>query len=369
MSETWHQVANEADIPSPALLLYRERAEMNIRQMLRIAGDPARLWPHVKTHKMAPLVKAQLALGISSFKCATVAEAEMTATAGASRVLLAYQPVGPGVGRLLELIRRFPQTEFLTIVDSPEVVGGLGAAAQAAGAEISVLLDLDCGMGRTGIAPGAEAARLYGLIGQTRGLAPGGLHAYDGHLHEADLAVRRSLCEAAFAAVLALREELEKSGQQVPRLVAGGTPTFAIHAECHDRYLSPGTSVLWDFGYGDKFPDLPFFPAAALLTRVVSKPCSGRLCLDLGHKAVAAENPPPRVRLLELPNAVAVMHSEEHLVIETERAHEFKIGQCLYGLPRHICPTVALHNEAWIVESGAAGETWPVAARGRKITI
>ncbi len=369
MSDPWYQVGNEAEIPSPALLIHRDRAEENIRQMLRIAGGPARLWPHVKTHKMAPLVKAQIALGISKFKCATVAEAEMTAGAGASQVLLAYQPVGPAIGRLLELIRRFPQTQFLTIVDDAEVVRVLGAAAHGAGCEISVLLDLDCGMGRTGAAPGAAAARLYRLLAETAGLRPGGLHAYDGHLHEADRAVRVRLCQAAFAPVVALREELEAGGLHVPRLIAGGTPTFAIHAEVPRRHLSPGTSVLWDFGYGDKFPDLPFVPAAVLLTRVVSKPCAGRLCLDLGHKAVAAENPPPRVRLLELPTAVAVMHSEEHLVIETERAHEFTIGQCLHGIPRHVCPTVALYNEAWIVQGGAARETWPVTARGRRITI
>src|SRR5947207_2782744 len=83
---------------------------------------------------------------------------------------------------------------------------------------------------------------------------------------------------------------------------AGGSPTFPIHASHTDRECSPGTTVLWDFGYGDKYPDLAFQPAAVLLTRVISKPGPDRLCLDLGHKAVAPEMPHPRVRLLELPD-------------------------------------------------------------------
>jgi len=109
--------------------------------------------------------------------------------------------------------------------------------------------------------------------------------------------------------------------------------------------------------------------AALLLTRVVSKPGANRLCLDLGHKAVAAENPPPRVRVLELPDATAIVHSEEHLVVETPCANEFRIGQCLHGIPRHICPTVALYSEAWVIESGAAHECWPITARARRLRI
>jgi len=70
-----------------------------------------------------------------------------------------------------------------------------------------------------------------------------------------------------------------------------------------------------------------------------------------------------------LPDANATVHSEEHLVIETPRAHEFRIGQCLHGIPRHICPTVALHSEAWVIENGAARESWPITARARRLRI
>ena len=365
----WFCPTDEASIPSPALLLFRERIEHNLRIMIEIAGGPARLRPHVKTHKLGPLVARQIELGITKFKAATIAETEMCAAAGAPDVLLAFPQAGPGITRLCELARRFPKTAFSVVADDPSAVRALSVAALAAGVTIGVFIDLDCGMHRTGIAPGDGAVELYRLIAASPALRAAGLHAYDGHIHEPDEVKRRAICEEAFAPVLALRAKLESLGMPVPVLVAGGTPTFPIHASHNDRDCSPGTTVLWDFGYGDKFADLPFQHAALLLTRVVSKPTPDRLCLDLGHKAVAAENPHPRVRFIELPDAVAVMQSEEHLVIETPRAGEFAVGDVLHGIPRHICPTVALHSEALIIGSGRVVETWPILARARRITV
>ena len=365
----WFRPSDEAAIPSPALLLFRERIEHNLRLMIEIAGGPARLRPHVKTHKLGPLVARQIELGIVKFKAATIAETEMCAAAGATDVLLAFPQAGPGITRLCELARKFPKTAFSVVADDPSAVRTLSAAALAAGVTIDVFMDLDCGMHRTGIAPGDSAVALYKLITELPALRAGGLHAYDGHIHEPDAAKRRAMCEEAFAPVLALRANLESLGLPVPVLVAGGTPTFPFHASHTDRECSPGTTVLWDFGYGDKFDELPFQHAVVLLARVVSKPTSDRLCLDLGHKSVAAENPHPRVRFIELPDAVAVMQSEEHLVLETPRAAEFAVGDVLHGIPRHICPTVALHAEALIVEGGRVAETWPIAARARRLTV
>src|SRR2546423_1439411 len=105
MDSGWFKLSNEAEIPSPALLVYVERAEENIRRMIALAGGSARLRPHIKTHKMPALIERQLRAGISKFKCATIAEAEMTARAGAADVLLAMQPVGPNIDRLIKLIR------------------------------------------------------------------------------------------------------------------------------------------------------------------------------------------------------------------------------------------------------------------------
>jgi D-serine deaminase-like pyridoxal phosphate-dependent protein len=365
----WFQFPDETTIPSPSLVLFRERIEHNFRLMLEIAGGPARLRPHVKTHKLGPLVRRQIELGITKFKSATIAETEMCADAGAADVVFAFPPVGPAITRLCELARRFPSTRFSAVVDNSATTRGLSLAARDASITLDVLMDIDCGMHRTGIAPDETAIELYRLLATAPALRPAGLHTYDGHISEPDPALRRELCEAAFAPVLALRAKLEGMGLPVPRLVAGGSPTFQIHASHPGRECSPGTTVLWDFGYGDKFPDLPFQHAAVLLTRVVSKPGPDRLCLDLGHKAVAAEMPHPRVRLIELPDAVAVMQSEEHLVLGTPRAREFAIGQMLHGIPRHVCPTVALYSEAWVVENGCVAAQWPIPARARRLTL
>jgi D-serine deaminase-like pyridoxal phosphate-dependent protein len=171
------------------------------------------------------------------------------------------------------------------------------------------------------------------------------------------------------APVRALREELAAAGLPVPRLVASGSPTFPIHARSRDVECSPGTVVFWDAGYGDRFTDMDFLPAALVFTRVVSKPGPGRLCLDLGHKAIASEMPHPRVHFPGLADAQAVTHSEEHLVIETPRAAEFAVGDALYGVPQHICPTVALHGIAVVVEHGRAVDRWRITARERAITV
>src|SRR5262249_37819686 len=194
---------------------------------------------------------------------------------------------------------------------------------------------------------------------------------YDGHIRDTDLAERRKNTMAGLERVLALRERLLKRGQDVPRLVLGGTPTFPIHAELElpGVECSPGTVVLHDQSYASRFPDLPFTPAALLLTRVVSHPRPGRLCLDLGHKAVAADPAGPRAWILGIDDATPVIHSEEHLVVETSHDGEFPIGTALLAIPTHICPTVALHRRADVIEDGELVGRWEVTARDRVVGI
>ncbi len=159
----------------------------------------------------------------------------------------------------------------------------------------------------------------------------------------------------------------------MPRVVWGGTPTFAVHAPrtAHDATIecSPGTCVLWDASYAAHLPDLDFLHAAVLLTRVISRPGPNRLCLDLGYKSVASEMPHPRAIFPALPDARALTHSEEHLVIETARAADFPVGTALYALPWHICPTVALHDRVHVVRDHRLVDEWPVTARARRLSI
>ena len=360
MSE-WFHVANAEDVESPSLLVYPERIGGNIRRMVKMAGGPGRLCPHVKTHKLAEVVRLQMAEGVTRFKCATMAEAEMVADCGAADVLVAYPPVGPNQRRFLELMARFPRTAWSVLVDDEGAIRALSLACVAARVTACVLLDLDVGMRRTGITPGERAFELYRTIAALPGLRPGGLHAYDGHLHERDVVARARACEEAFAPVDRLRARLVEAGLPVPRVVAGGTPTFPMHARRGGVDCSPGTCVFWDAGYSAALTDLDFLVAAVVLTRVISRPGPGRLCLDLGHKAIASEMPPPRVRFPELPDAQPAMHSEEHLVIETRVGADLPVGAVVYGIPWHICPTVALHSEVVVVEDGRATQRWEVA--------
>jgi D-serine deaminase-like pyridoxal phosphate-dependent protein len=133
--------------------------------------------------------------------------------------------------------------------------------------------------------------------------------------------------------------------------------------------LSPGTPLLWDAGYGAAYPDLNFLVAAALVGRVVSKPAPGKVCLDLGTKALASEMPQPRVSLLGVGSYRIAGHNEEHLIIESADTARYHPGDVVYGVPVHICPTVARYESASVVERGRCTGEWPIAARNRKITI
>jgi D-serine deaminase-like pyridoxal phosphate-dependent protein len=380
MDAPWYKIKNPDDVPSPALLVYVERVDQNIDWMIQMITAPQgftgggieRLRPHVKTHKMAALVERQLRAGITKFKCATIAEAEMTARSGAPDVLLAMQPVGPNIRRLIKLIQAFPATRFSTILDNLDIARQVSAAATAAITIIDVFLDLDVGMHRTGyplkeFTPAAVA--FCKAIADLKGLHFSGLHAYDGHIHHANAMELERECDFAFAPVQKLADELRAAGLGL-KIIVGGTPTFWVHAGRKGVECSPGTSVLYDVGYGRKFAEqLRFHVAAAVLTRVVSKPAPNLICLDLGHKSIASENPHPRAEFPDLPDAKAVTHSEEHLVLETAAAQNLEVGHVLYALPRHICPTVALYSEAIAVTDSIAGERWPVTARNRILTL
>ncbi|HEX2309611.1 MAG TPA: alanine racemase, partial [Vicinamibacterales bacterium] len=229
-SSRWYEIANVAEIPSPALLVYLDRVDDNIRDMVAVAGPVERLRPHVKTHKLPEIVRRQRVLGIDKYKCATIAEAEMLAECGGRDVLLAYQPVGPNIDRLWQLAARYRQTTFSALVDDEGVARRVSDAFAGTGLTIELLVDVDSGMHRSGIAPDDTAAALYRTLATLPGIAPGGLHTYDGHIRDADVTARAAASDAAFAPVAQLAERLQAAGLPVPRIVAGGTPTFPIHA-------------------------------------------------------------------------------------------------------------------------------------------
>ncbi len=371
-SDSPYRVDDLSQLLSPSLLLFRELLVQNIDAMIDIAGSPARLRPHCKTHKMAEVTRIELSKGIRKHKCATFAEAQMLAEAGAKDVFLAYNPVGPNVERAVEFLRRFPDVAFAVTADHPQTIATLSRAVSAAGRTLDVLLDLDIGFQRTGIAPGDAAVELYRLVANSPGLRAGGLHAYDGQLHQPSRTEREQAVATEWQAVEAFRDRLVAAGLPVPRVIVGGTPTFPIHAANRDPAieLAPGTCVLNDAGYSESYTDMKFTPAAVLLTRAISRPSENRLTLDVGTKAVATDPPIGRRLVIpELPDANQVVHNEEHLVLETPRAHEFTPGDALMAVPRHICPTVALHKDVYVISEGRLIDRWPVTARDRFLGI
>jgi D-serine deaminase-like pyridoxal phosphate-dependent protein len=381
--ESFYQVHNTDELLSPCLLVYPEVIRRNLIEMIRIAGGAQRLRPHVKTHKCAEIVRMELAAGITKHKCATLAEAEMLAECSAPDVLVAYPQAGPNLGELLELIRRFPATKFSVVVDNPQAAGALAAVTeQAAGkrhtSPLDVFIDLDTGMHRTGIAPGAGAVQLAQQIAGCPKLRLIGLHVYDGQNHQSDLDERQGAVLALMQPVLELVGQLQHAGLSINTLVCGGTPTFPVFAdyqlpESLSRggglaiELSPGTSVLSDFNYGRYYRDMDGIAhAALLLTRVISKPADDLLTVDLGYKAVASDQPAGRrCHFPQLPDVEQIQHSEEHLVLRTPQANRYQVGDVLYAIPAHICPTVALHAEVQVIEGAQATGSWPVSARHR----
>ena len=368
MSNDWHIAASSGEIPSPALLIYPDRIEENINRMIAMTGSAERLRPHVKTHKLAEIVKLQLKAGINKFKCATIAEAEMLAQAGAKDILVANQLVGPNAERIAKLANWYRDIRFSTITDDAEALGNLARIAQIHKINLPIFLDIDVGMGRTGIKPGPAAITLYKLINQLPGVEPIGLHVYDGHLHDNNPSERLTKWQTIMGELRTLQNDIDSTGLLIQTIVGGGTPTFPFHAKHTSHECSPGTTLLWDFGYAENFADLEFLHSAVLLCRVVSKPSNNRITLDLGHKGVAAENPHPRIKFLELNDAEAILHSEEHLTLQTEQAENYQVGDVFYGIPRHICPTVALYDRAHVIRNGKLVGQWQITARARKLT-
>lgn len=367
--ENWYEVTNIANFDTPALLFYPERIQSNITIASNIIRDDSLLRPHVKTHKCGEVTRMMMNAGVNKFKCATIAEAEMLAMNQAADVLLAYQPVGIKINRFLQLIKTYPNTKFSCLVDNEASLNAISKAAVQENVIIHLFIDVDTGMHRTGILP-EQTLQLYRLCLDTESIVLLGFHAYDGHINTTDLEQRTKECYAGFNSLSQLVMNLTNDSKNRMVIVAGGTPTFPIYAQMDSVECSPGTFILYDHGYQQSFPDLPFLPAALVVTRVIAVLDEYTVCLDLGHKAIAAENClDHRIRFLNAPGVVFIGHSEEHLVISTKTSHQLKLGDVLYGLPVHICPTCALYDIANIVVDRKMAGEWKIIARNRKITI
>lgn len=369
MNNSWYTIENMDHVDSPALVVYVDRVRKNIETLLGMIDDVQRLRPHIKTHKSPDITKMLLEAGITKYKCATIAEAEMLGQSKTPDVLLAYQPVGPKIDRLVKLIQRYPETKYSCLVDNTDSARAIADKARIKGVTIPVYIDLNVGMNRTGISPGDKAIELVRQIESLDGIQVVGLHVYDGHIRSTDYIEKKRQCDASFAPVQTMKNQLAEEDIHLT-IVAGGSPTFPVHANRSDVECSPGTFVYWDKGYQETCPEQHFLPAALVISRVISHVKENKYCLDLGHKSIAPENPlERRVHFYNAPELTFSGQSEEHLVVESPEDQKLSVGDVLYGVPIHICPTVALYDHVLVVEDSRVVDSWKVVARDRKLTV
>ena len=358
------------ELMTPVLVVYLDHVRENLRRVIAHVGGVDRWRPHVKTSKI-PAVFAEMArAGIRHFKCATTREAacllEALAAEGVADadLLLAYPLVGPSLRRLGEVARAHPGARVSVLCEDQDAVDGIPA-------ELTVFVDVNPGMHRTGIPVG----RSDDILAVARAAGPRfrGVHFYDGHLHAGGPEQRRADVFACYEPLLDLLEELDRAGIPVGEVITSGTPSF-LHALAHGplreldavHRVSPGTVVYHDLRSEQENADLDLVPAALVLARVVSHPQDDRVTCDAGSKALAAEAGDPSAFVLGRPELVAETPSEEHLPLRVTSGTRPPRGTRLLLIPRHVCPTVNLAEEAVLVEGGAVVGMAEVAARAHE---
>ena len=368
MLENLYTVSDSEEIITPNLVYYKDIIIENTKKAINIAGDADRLWPHVKSHKMSEMIKLQKEMGIKKFKCATIAEAEMLVNCHAGDIVLAYPLIGPNIKRFIDLEKSTKKSRLWAIGDNYEQLKLLSEQSVLEGAKIRVLLDVNLGMDRTGI-PIEKAEDLYRKCYELDGIELDGLHCYDGNQNNKDINIRKKEVADSIQIIKLIVQSLQDDGLSCSVIIAGGTPSFPCYAKYKGIYLSPGTLFLSDYGYLNNLPDLKFIPAAALITRVISHPNDNLFTIDLGYKGIAADP----AGLVGFENEAShFFQSEEHWVFRMEKGYEKdlpKIGDVLYVIPTHICPTSALYPKALVSQNGKIIDVWQVTARNRKITI
>ena len=371
MQKNWWKIKSELRIDTPFLAVYEDRIRINLERLIKsVKGDTLKLRPHIKTHKIGEILELFKIYNIKKVKCATIAEAELAAIHEIPDILLAYQPVGLKKERWIELIKKYPNSAFSTIVDNLESAIALDKIARKNKLKIMVYLDLNTGMNRTGISISKDWPILIEKIIKLKNIRFAGIHIYDGHL-KGDAEQRKTEAEKSFSIVNEQIEKLQETVKYQLKIVAGGSNTFPFYATQENVECSPGTFVFWDSNYQINLPEQNFVPALVIFGTIVSKPTNSTFCIDIGYKAVASENPiDKRLVILNDENLIPISHSEEHLVLENRGENKYAIGDTIYAQPYHVCPTCALYDSVQVVNAAhEICDQWQVVARSRIINI
>ena len=355
---TWqdYRVVDPDALETPAMLLFQDKMNHNIRSICEMVGGGQNLIAHVKTHKSEAVARKQVELGIDGFKCATLKELEMVLQAGARKAILSYPQVQEcKIERFCDLTSSYPDAWVATIVSTPFHLDVLGTIATRRKQSLRVMLDLDAGMGRTGIGFGPDAAKLYRQINAHQFLQPSGFHLYDGHDNFSDVVQREAAAQQHIESLQEFQRQIEAAGMPVPCVVAGGSFSFAYYARTEGMYGSPGTFIYWDTGHGTAMPDMPFRHAALVLTQVVDRyPDAGTITTDLGCKAISSDLPvEERAYLLGQDAAQLILQDEEHGVFRIPGELP-RVGDYLLAVPGHICPTTIRYPGIHVLDT--AGE-------------
>jgi D-serine deaminase-like pyridoxal phosphate-dependent protein len=347
-------------LDTPQLLVDLDIVDTN-RQRLQAACRERRvaLRVHFKSLKCAGLAKYLAAGGAGSFLCAKLCEAEVLANAGLADIFIANQIIGPiKLKRLAELGRR---SQLKVCVDDPGNVAAIGQAAQAAGATVGVLVEVDIGMNRCGVAPGEAALELARKIQTTPGLRFVGLQGYDGHLQMLpDPVERRAKCLEGLERLVGTRRLIEKAGVPVEVVTGGGTGTWEFVSSFPGMTeIQPGSFVLMDCAYHAVRPE--FGCSLSILSTVISRR-PGQYVLDAGSKAISRDFGTPVIK--DRPAERVLKLSEEHTRVETE-ADGIKVGDHREVIPAHCCATMNLHRNCVAVRKGKVEAVWPIEASGR----
>jgi D-serine deaminase-like pyridoxal phosphate-dependent protein len=351
------------DIPTPALLVDRRAMERNIQRMAAFFSErPCKLRPHFKAHKTPAIARRQLAAGsCTGITCATVSEAEVVATEDISADILIANEV-LGAGKAMRVAKLAGSIDVKVAVDSATAMADLAEAARAAAVEIGVLVDVNVGLPRCGIAPGEPALELARQVASTKGLRLRGLMGYEGHaVAITDREARETAARHAMGQLLSTARMMREAGLPCDIVSAGGTGTYDITGQIEGvTEVQAGSYVLMDTAYAKL--DLPFEPALSLLGTVLSRP-SPTICVsDSGHKACTEDHGNPSVKGIE--GASVLLLSDEHATIMLPAESRIAPGDRIELWPSHIDPTINLHDALFVVDGDEVTDVWPIAARG-----
>jgi len=359
-----YTLVNPDTVETPCLLAFPAAIHRNIDRMAEQLGGLKRIRPHIKTHKCNQVVRLLMGRGIDKFKCALVSEARLLIECGATDILLAYPVVGPAAGRLASLLAEHRDARVMVTVDDAGSAAALNEACRRYDRPVDVLVDLDVGMHRTGVHP-SEATALARAVREMSHLRLRGLHAYDGHIRDNDLSIRRKAVETAMSEPLRLKHEWAALGfVEGPLLLStSGTLSFVVAKDIDGiDEVSPGTWVFWDVAY-DEIDGHRFDFAGLVASRVISRPTPDTVTLDAGSKGLSRDiTGPPLV--INRPGLVPDRANEEHQVCRWRGDGPApSIGEVVLLAPRHICTTVYLYGHFHVVENGRIVDRWPILCR------